>query len=52
MTTRVFVYHDKELNVPTAPDGISNNFWEKKILKNYKFWTISTTKWEKWKNEY
>ena len=39
--TRLLVYQGKALNVPTVPPFISNNFWEKKILKIYKFWTIS-----------
>ena len=34
-------YQGKALNVPTAPELISNSFWEKKKLKTYKMWAIS-----------
>ena len=30
-------------NVPTAPHSISNGLWKKKLLKNYKSWTMSKT---------
>ena len=41
---RLLVYGGKALNVTTVPLFISNNFWEKKILKTHKFWTVPECK--------
>ena len=39
--TRLLVYQGKALNVLTVPLFVSKSFWEKKIMKIYKIWTIN-----------
>ena len=45
-STILLVHLGKFVNVATAFNLHRIDFWEKKILKNYKFWTITKIKCE------